>query len=277
MPNLANPASRLHRLLKEGKRVSSDGNAFTTWASIFDISPDEKAEVLRKLGGVFELPSEIRVEVKELEGVNHDLLLEWLPVVEDAFARINLSSKWSRFIDKIDDTVLYGLKLCDDQLSRNRDRVSVEPSELVEILEEVRELFDSVVASDLDKELRHFILDHLKSIEEAIQDFQIRGPASVEKALHETVGAAYMKPDLSRRIQETEEGNRFWKVIRHIAVVLAIASYSIDIGEAVVPLLPEAAETVQTDESKPSSSQYGSGDAAVTEENEDDEINDEEG
>ena len=68
----------------------------------------------------------------------------------------------------------------------------VDKAELKQILEDVTELFNEVQQTDIDAELKTFILDGLESIRRGIYEFRIRGPERLKETVGEIVGSLYV-------------------------------------------------------------------------------------
>ena len=207
MANINNPAGRLYLILAEGRKKGLNTITGDVWPNLLDVPQDDSATLLRKLGQVMALPAVIRDEVYRLENVDHSLLLQWLPKVNEAFRSLNLQSKWHEFIGYIDDAALYGLQICDDMLSRTQRNVQVNEDELMKIHAEALELFQEILHAEIDPELKKHLLEQLRLIDNAIQDYRIGGIKPIETALDATLGKIGRDPKCFRGLNKLKPVN----------------------------------------------------------------------
>src|ERR1039457_3859042 len=112
MTKLNNPAARLYALLqtaKQGGDKYRQKPSTESWSMLLNAPADNQALMLKRLGGVMELPAVIKGRIENLADADHSLYMRWLPKVEEAFRANHLAGGFHTFIDKIDDATLLGI------------------------------------------------------------------------------------------------------------------------------------------------------------------------
>ena len=243
-----NPAGRLHLLLTEGKKKADNISTKKIWAELLDVDPNDNSLLLRRIGKVIDLPAQIREQIKEdKEIVDHERYLKGISNIENILLQFAFSRPWKFFKEQINDTTLQSLDICDEILSRKRPDKSVKQEELKVIHDDVRQLFNEVFESDLDEELRKFILEHLKQIDLAIQEFKISGTKPLEVAFQAAVGdrvirnikGEVIKPEELKKKSHRESWKKFIKILGHLSTVLSIMVNTNTLSEKGIFLLPE--------------------------------------
>lgn len=200
--SLNNPAGRLHALLSEAgtpPRENDRETARQKWAKTLAVEVKDSPTLLARLGEVMALPVEVRGAVKSLPEVDHDTYLGPLSNVEKSFGKLNLDALWSQCAREIDGTTMYSLKVCDELLSRQRPERTLPEDEREQLHEEVRNLRKDVQAKEKDKDLREFLLHHLKAMDDALQEYKISGTPPVEEAAKAILGGALIQKQKHRK------------------------------------------------------------------------------
>jgi hypothetical protein len=246
MAKLNNPAARLHALLSKAKKGGEQYRqkpATESWAMLLNVPTDNQALMLKRLGGVMELPLNIKTRTENLADVDQDLFLRWLPKVEEAFRANHLAGGFHGFIDKIDDTTLYGIEHCAALLSNRDPEAEITPEELENLKLQVEEMIKEMVDAEMDPDLKKFLLKHLFAIRNAIDEYQVFGSKPLVTAFGEVVAAVCTDPQTVVKSSATSIGMNFWKRVGHLKTLLAVGDQGLKLGERLFKLLQNPHDT----------------------------------
>lgn len=240
MANSNNPAGRFYNLLHNGKKPSYRKNKVReVWANLLGVPANDSSMLLVRLGKIMAIPSQIESKINQEENIDHSVYLKWLPKVNKAFRTLNLEANWSTFIDPIDEAVLYGLEICSEQLARKQPESVIKEEALKDIKNEVEGLLKEIRSSNIDSDLKNYLIGQLENIINSIYEYDFAGVVPLQKAFESTVGSISLHPELHEKIKKTNYSKKFWTVMRRVALVLAIAVGGIQIGKDTVALLAE--------------------------------------
>ena len=235
-----NPAGRLGSILKAANSMNDKSVAAkVAWAEILETALDNIPLLLRRLGQVMELPEVVRQQIMRQKDIDQEVYLKWLPKVQRAFGNTNLKAPLSTFTDPIDEAALDGLDFCADLLSRKMPEKILDKGVLKSIYDDTNKLMEDIVGSDIDKDLKIFMLEKLDQVISAIKEYKIKGANPVEKVVESTYGAIVMHENIYKKTKDTKHGSDFWKILSRVAVVVGITVGSIQIGESIINLLPD--------------------------------------
>ena len=188
------------------------------WRTVLEASDDP--ELLRRLGLVMAMPSEIRSRVEAIPGVNSELVLRELPTVEMSM-QLNLYHKVAKFKEVVTDKTLYGVELMAEELYRVSYEPVVDPNELTDLHQQVRDLFDDVADATIDARLKDVLSHHLRAMDSAIQEVRIRGASGLRDVADMSLGAIIVVAH-SEEVQRDEKRRSL--CARVLAVALALGS-----------------------------------------------------
>jgi hypothetical protein len=192
-----NPAGRLYLLLEKAKSLR--GNGFAMWEQVFAIDSqlaEEKRqfEVVVRLFQTQELVDDVERCLLASGDVDPEPYIAALPEIRKALNFKSLDTgNYEVILSNIHDHGLRLLGLASEILSRRHSETQITEDELSEILSQVRALFEKVKATSFESDpdvsrLQTFILDSLTYIDDAIQQFRIRGVKRLEDALVRIAG-----------------------------------------------------------------------------------------
>lgn len=243
-----NPAGRLYaiftNIVNTGERLRRDNHTLTllkVLANAFEVDENNR-EGLKALGKIFELIDSTEERIKKLQNIDTELYLSPLEEIADAFVKIDMSSTFFNLASLgIDKKTLDKLKFCAYTLSREQGEILLSAEQLNELLLEVRELLDKVLESELNADIKQFLIERLRDIEQAIINYKFEGSVGLRKVLEGTIGALI----LSGNVKEQKENplvTRFFTVVTRLAALLNIANTSKqltpDVFNIVSKLLP---------------------------------------
>ena len=252
MTSVDNPAGRLHKLLEQGMKEEQNQRVHSVWAKLLKIDPPQNtALLLKRLGKVYALPSQIAEQVGKYL-TNPDLHLKWRPNVERALSDCHFSAKWGQVIGHIDAYTLLSLEHCDDQLSRHSKEASIDDQQLQKVGSMVVELMEEVKRDDIDPAISTYILDRLEEINEAIDELLLTGTSGVRRTLETSVGSIATQvyifmPQASEK--EKSHLRTFFKTLTALTAVINITLGAPQLPAAIQQLaLVEAPQTAQTEQ-----------------------------
>jgi hypothetical protein len=222
MVELNNPAARFLELLKKGQSKGKEEQCVKIWRELLQVPEDDNGLLLRRIGYVWELPSLIASNIRELPDVNHDIYLKWLPRVNASIGMMNFQNAWKSFIDRFDAEILYGIEICADVLSRSRPEKTVSDSTIKELKERVSKLIEQFSTEGFPAPIAQFITERLEEIRSALEEYSYRGPAPLESAIENTVGKVVVSPELYQESHSSGFGKKFWEFMGYLAVTVTV-------------------------------------------------------
>jgi hypothetical protein len=185
---------------------------------------DNNFEVIIGLGKIFELIDSTRESIKKLNNIDIDLYLSPLEELAEAFLKIRLSNNWvSSDAVGIDKKTLDKLKFCAYTLSREQGEILLNAEQLNELLLEVRELLDKVLDSELDADIKSFLVEKLRDIEQAIFNYKYEGSVGLRKVLESTVGGTVLNANVKEQ-KENPLVTNFFTLVTRLATILNITN-----------------------------------------------------
>lgn len=225
-----NPAGRLHELITLFRRNASTSTIPQAWAAALGIRDLNSPDLLRRLAHVFRLPAEIQAELDQVDEdeFDSDLALRWQATIPQGLGPALFTGQQSaQLVPKFDDASLSSLEHCSYVLHRYRRQRVLSDSELDRIRKAIVELEAEVRSQPgLDASLRDFLLYHAGAMARALEDLAVRGPAALEEALDQAMGAAYRRVDLTADKDSPGVWAKFGNLIVVVAAVLQIATSS---------------------------------------------------
>lgn len=246
-----NPAGRLHAILsraKEGVGTSGYVRTINLWIEVFDIEiPEadvlapELEETVSRLLQLNKLINETEARLRNIEGLP-DRYFRPFERIRDIPRKslAALDSDIGGTIRAVTETDMTILEFCSERLGEQHAEPIVDEGELTSILENVDILFNEVQQSDLDPELKTFVLDGLESIRRGIFEFRIRGPQRLKETLAEIVGTLTVNHDVIRAARDQDQSivERFEKAFYRLAAAVSFAVDGPALLSAVNKLLP---------------------------------------
>ena len=220
-----NPAERLHVLLLAAKQNPKlrQQEAIKAWASLLLVPDGNESLILRRLGGVMDLPMQIKEQISSIPEIEHALYLRWMPKIEGAFRAHHLGGGFAGFLDTIDDTTLFGIEHCASLLARRAPELGIKPEDLESIANEVADLVAQVRDSEIEEDLKLFILKHLYTIRKAIDEYQLFGAKPLSTAMGEAMASLVTDPETAIKVSNTTQGQQLWRIVKRLSLVFAAA------------------------------------------------------
>ncbi len=245
MTEINNPAGRLLNIVNAGKQKPGEKQAAEIWADLLSVPIQDKSLLLRRVGHVMALPFQIRERFEDLVNLDQKIYLKWLPNVEVSFSMLNFKIAWKQFIERFDPSIMYGMEICSDLLSRESPEQTAEENLLADLKNIVEELLQSIESEELAPDLRVFIYEHLIKIKYSIEEYQIQGITPLKEEFQSIVGSVTLNPELYKKSQDTKLGRKFWEAMGKLALVVTVTVGVIQIGKDTISLLPSGESSVE--------------------------------
>jgi hypothetical protein len=170
-----------------------------------------------------------------------ELLLEWVPKLQNAFENFGPTHAVSGFASRITDDLLYGLRVCGALLDKHSPEKLISADELTKFNTQAKELREEVLNSSIEKELKDFITSRLGDVIIAINAFPITGVAGLERSFERILGSMVNHPGTWEKVGSTSVGRKVFKYIKNLGVILTFAWTAFQIGDRVQHYLDDDA------------------------------------
>jgi hypothetical protein len=200
------------------------------WCAVWGLNHGvikDRFEATRRGTLLMGLAASIRREAAELpDGFHPDLLLKNFVEVEALLDQFTIlpATTMQQMYEQMKGTGWQCLELMDAMLSSHRPERAIERDKLREHLEQVRALIDGILQDpDLPADLKRYIVQRLRDVEQALVDAAIHGVASVELAASSLLGASQLDRDWWDRVAQTRWAPRIGAVWMAIVTTLGAA------------------------------------------------------
>jgi hypothetical protein len=210
-----NPAGRLLRVLTSLKAQGGSTRLSDAWRAILRIkiasSEDHNFEFFRRYGLLLALPARARAAILSVPDLDREMYLTWVPRLEAAFMGCGLNAQVSGFLASFDESSHQALAFGAELLSRVQAEKTVDQDELSKIAQQVEELRRDTTQSDIDEDLKIYVLEGLADIASAIEEYELEGMTSLERGLAVVLGSLEMKRAQSANWRESTIWKRIWR------------------------------------------------------------------
>jgi hypothetical protein len=231
-----NPAGRVYSILRDAKDTGGPSTVAAGLAKVFKMKVDAYGDMYRNLGLLDAELDEITLRLQAVgETSQYDIYNKALPRLKRILSFQNLGTPWDQFRNSyIFEEDLKTLEFCSALLDGRFPEETVSDDELLNLLTQVNALWNEVLASSLDENLKIQVLDCLEQIRRAIRDFKITGMAPLRRAALEGVAVVVMEaPHMSN--------NTWTKFSTIIQIVIALTKF----GSAIATHLPQIHEKLK--------------------------------
>jgi hypothetical protein len=235
-----NSAGRLLSIianLKESRR-NQYSDFHVHLAEVLEVSPTDPAEFARPFLLVLELPDRIKADISRIDArlYNPELIMQWHAPVRSALEKaVFLHNPLTEFQRLAGQEEMLSLRFASDLLHRLMPERVISETELERVTRLLDELDEDLrLGTQIDSELRAFLLGHVNAMSRAIRDMPIAGSAALESALDQTVGALHRRSDLVARGEDSPSvWAKFGNLIVVVAAIFQIAGAQIPLPAAI--------------------------------------------
>lgn len=232
-----NPAGRLYQILSEVTKQRNDHESMqTVWARIFGLEESNAEEIFRAYVELLRLLKTAREAVEQLPDIDPNLYVKPFERLERAFTVSSITTNLGSFKRHLTEGTMTALQFCAHALGKVSDEPEVSQATLRKLREQVEALISEVLSTELQYEIRVFLVERLEEIRRAIIYYRINGTRGLRKALETTIGASYLLVHSGRSIEfEDEKKRESWKRIGK-----AFANVVMEIAKIVAPEVAKA-------------------------------------
>jgi hypothetical protein len=225
-----NAAGRLHQLIEGFRRNvgQSQQSIPHAWAAALNIGGDPSPGFLRRLSYLVRLPDEIKHEMALVDADEYDgdFALRWERTIPGQLEQLFTGNQAGHVASAMNATALNALEYCSYVLHRHRRQRVFTTIELDNIRELIRELASEVEDdTKMSPSLRDFLCSHVLAMSTALDELGLRGPAALEDAFDQAVGAVQRRTDLTTRIEDNKSAwTKFQNLLIGVAAILQITT-----------------------------------------------------
>jgi len=206
-------------------------------AGALGLGADDNPKLTSALGQLMMLPEIVVKQIQQVDGIDHEMYLEWQPAVDQFFGTINLNAGWQSSRGILTEVALTKLNFCADVLSRTHREQDVSLELLDGFRNDAESLRDEILSSEVDPLVKAFLAEHLEAVIEAIELYAITGEKAIKQAVHTAFGASLLEKGVEEAAKGTVVWNKAKKLFTGIAIALTITNGTFQLGENVSNLL----------------------------------------
>ncbi len=220
-----NSAARLLNLIKTGKAIDRNLFIHEAWSKLLSIPKDDKSLLFKRLGKTISLTLEVRKDIEALSISKEDiaLYLRWWGPVHSAFHGTTLEMKWDQFLNRLKDDTILSLEFCASTLSKEKPEKTIEKEKIQSILKEIDNLIDEIENTDLEQPLQNYLLEHLRNIKNALEEYKICGIAAIESRINEIIGSAFTNK-IEIKKQRHPVCKKFRRIVTDISIIITLVT-----------------------------------------------------
>ena len=185
MTSYTNPAKRLLSVLGEASQKNPNEATGKVWSSVFGLPwDDNRADphyVQRKLAVLREEIDLLELQMKRTAFAPEGYA-QYLDRVRTTISKANLDATWKSYFQSLySPEVQLSLLWCSQVIA---DEESVSMDDLADLLATIKAFRANIDSLKISEPVRDFILRQLDLIEQAIQEYPIRGGAAIRDGFH---------------------------------------------------------------------------------------------
>lgn len=237
-----NPVGRLHDILCEARTYNQNAITQSVWEGVLESEPGDIGGLLRRIADVIHLQEQAKRALKE--GVEGDPSIYLAPFtkLDQVFAKIDLSSRWSNSKAHLDEATLSALAFGNHVIEARNGKCSLTYEKTIDFVEKLDQLLWDCLNSPLPEPLKKLFHKNLESLRQALISYKISGAQALEDELDRLVGAmSRHSAEIRDQVDDTSKGfmKSVFEVIASINESIQLAETAAKLsGPAVLALLP---------------------------------------
>lgn len=192
-----NAARRLYEILTLARAQDANKPAREVWALAFGVPPTDRAAIFRGLAHLIDLVDEVTYSIRAIPNLDYELYLAHLPAIRKGIGLMQLDGNWEPELRVLTEAAIQSLLFSSDRLRQTQPERKLTPDTLAELAKDVDALFQVVLESDIDEELRRILLACLESFRRAVVEYRIRGAGGLRDAALKTIAELSVARDKS--------------------------------------------------------------------------------
>ncbi|MEO0455017.1 MAG: hypothetical protein AAF152_00345 [Cyanobacteria bacterium P01_A01_bin.114] len=243
-----NPARRLHILLhkafdfEDPSKAQKGIQSRQIWAGVFAVDSNNKTELLIYAEEFLALLKSTREAVKRFHSVNHASYVRALDHISSAvYSHGFLGSQWNVLGATLKNPAIMDiLEITANTIDRETRLFEITQEQLDELLDSVKTLLDDVLRSDLDDDIKTFLIVRLEEICSAIHHYTVCGSEGLCHVVEANIGAVLLKSiGLTPEQKAHPAWKKFFDLMMKFGVLLGL------IADADGFLLPRAGDLIK--------------------------------
>lgn len=218
-----NPAGRLLHILENGRKEGCHISCKSVWFQLLEVEGGNLSLLMSRLGKVMELPEQIIKQTQYHYPDQNNIHEHWTEKVNTAFSMQNLNGTWDTFNDHIDDHTIRYLRMSVGMLDAKENTQILQEDKLFEIREKINDLLTEILEDEnIDKNFKKYIVDYLRKITLAIEEYKISGATPIVESIEQMLGHSFIDVDYKENLFKTEIGNKITTTLEVVASVVTI-------------------------------------------------------
>ena len=238
-----NAANRLHRILSAAKGLSG-GNTYQQLGNAFGLSDQRDAvDFLERLIAAARTIDVIETLIKKIPSADPNLYLRGFDRLKQGLAAAASNQDFNGWKTAYLPTEqLERIEFCAHLIEQHYPEDELPADELKNVNEEVSALYESVIASGLDPDLKLAILDLLDKIKNALHTYRMQGIQPLRDALVTATGAFILHhqqfEQAAANPEERSVVEKLYHLLEWLDKISAIASRAQPLFKQLLPYIP---------------------------------------
>jgi hypothetical protein len=232
-----NPATRLKTILDIGLKENEGKPCIDAWCTILQIPPNEKTNLLNRLGKVMLLPSQTQVLIER----HYPLLIEtypqWVEPIHLAFSSQTLNGPWLSFKQHINPNCISHIAMLSELLNAKLPIKILNDTDLNKISQNFTDLMQDIDNSNLSDRLKNYLYAELKELRESIRDYKITGQIPIMKQAESLVGHSIIDVEYKNFLTDNDLGRRLIDNLTAMANLITVSTGLIPLSTVISTLI----------------------------------------
>lgn len=236
---LDNPAGRLHEFFSAIRRQNGDAQLVVSLGAVWGLpQPYLQPDLCERTAIVSRLPDEIEARITDLgDQVDKDYALRHKEEWERALLELaNLHALTAGLQHLVPAESLLTLEHCARELHRHDRQAVVDQDTLTWIREQVDDLLAELGTCTVDPDLRRFLVDRLRDMQDAVDEVRLAGPDALLGVVDRLTGGVVRWKDLIVSETVPAPPRAWWSKIGNmmakVTTVTTVAANLTVLGEA---------------------------------------------
>lgn len=194
MTQQTSSAKKLYSILKQACDHDFKTPMIDVWTKVLGARSKDHNEVSDKLLQLFALFNDVKDDINTLE--NNEKYRRALNNIQTSILRQPPIStgEWKLVKTAIREEMLDLIDACGDlMISQGRGINEITPEQLEDLKQQINDLVKEIQDSEIDKDIKNFIINKLMRIKETIINYPIRGASGISKANEQALGGILLK------------------------------------------------------------------------------------
>ena len=195
-----NPVGRLLTIISKAHDLSNELPSHSNlkkksaWISILEMEGCSELELIRAMLDLSDLARKSRQLIDSF-APNSELFLEKYEVVELSVLPNEMDTPFVETFKFVTEDIITRLKFSCDMISKVYDEGEVKSQDISNITSSVNDLYDEVKESNLDAQVKNFLLESIEGIRRAITHYDIYGAKGLRDAFQSALGGIVANKD----------------------------------------------------------------------------------